>query len=502
MSDEIIDTIGAEAPAKEPSKASYQTLGTTGLNIVGGYVSDEFLRELQGSRAAYAFREIADNSPVASGIILGYQNVATHLDWRIEEDPEAEGKGTAEFEFIQSAFADLDEDWDSILSQILSKIVFGWSMHEIVYKKRDGKASIHKDGKVGWKDFPIRAQESLERWIVGEHGEIMGMVQRDPMTGRRITIPMWKSLLFRTTEMKNNPEGRSLLRSAYIPYQYVRRIQEYEAIGVERDLAGLPVAWVPDEWLSSNDPTYQAAVAKITKMVQDVRRNEREGLVLPMIYEQDLTGAMTHNKRLDFELLSSAGGRQFDTDKIIQRYNQQIGMSMLADFITLGHDGVGSFALGTAKIDLWIMVVDSLCKSVAQTFNKFAIKKLLELNGMSTEYAPRLVYGDVENVDLAVIGTFIKTISDAGLLTPDEGTERWLREKASLPPVEVEGPPPAAEQLEREAEMAEAMKEQMAMNAQAAQDGEPAGAKPAAKAPAKKDPTTTANQGAAGAQGK
>ena len=141
-----------------------------------------------------------------------------------------------------------------------------------------------------------------------------------------------------------------MLRGAYFPYQYLRRIQEYEAIGVERDLAGLPVAWVPNEWLTSSEPEVTMAVNKMTQMVKDVRRNEREGLVLPMMYEPDLTGAMSHNKALDFELLSSGGSRQFDTDKIITRYNQQVAMSLLGDFVTLGHDGVGSYALGAVKM--------------------------------------------------------------------------------------------------------------------------------------------------------
>lgn len=451
---DALENVATATPS--PKRANYGEIGTTGLKHTSGFVYDEFLRDLQGARAAKVYREISENSPIATGIILGYQNVASHLDWHIEENPEgSSAKDKAAFEFVKQAFEDMNESWDSVLSQALSEIVFGWSLHEIVYKKRDGKDSKFTDGKVGWKKFPIRGQESLYRWEITEHGDIEAMHQIDPVTGKQFTIPLTKALLFRTTELKNNPEGRSMLRGAYIPYQYLRRIQEYEAIGVERDLAGLPVAWVPNEWLTSSEPEVTMAVNKMTQMVKDVRRNEREGLVLPMMYEPDLTGAMSHNKALDFELLSSGGSRQFDTDKIITRYNQQIGMSFLADFLTLGHDGVGSLALGTAKLDLWIMVVDSLCKSIAEVFNRQAIKELLRLNGMSTENAPKLVYGDVKNVDLGVLGTFIAAIANAGLLTPDEGLETWLREQADMPPVDIQGgAPPAADKLKLEQDQA------------------------------------------------
>ncbi len=56
------------------------------------------------------------------------------------------------------------------------------------------------------------------------------------------------------------------------------------------------------------------------------------------------------HKVFDLVLLSSGGSRQFDTDKIIQRYDQRIAMSILSDFILLGSDRVGSYALGTSKM--------------------------------------------------------------------------------------------------------------------------------------------------------
>lgn len=59
-------------------------------------------------------------------------------------------------------------------------------------------------------------------------------------------IPMSKAMLFRTESVKDNPEGRSILRNAYRSWYFKRRIQEIEAIGIERDLAGLPVIHAPE----------------------------------------------------------------------------------------------------------------------------------------------------------------------------------------------------------------------------------------------------------------
>lgn len=434
----------AESPAEDPTAprprarrtaaTNFQEIGATGLKQSAGFISEEFLPELKGRRGAQFYREMADNSPIIGALVLGYQQVASHLPWQIDEPEDATARDKAATEFIRECFEDANAAWQSTLMQILSMIQYGWAMHEVVYKRR-------KDGRIGWAKFPTRSQDTLVRWEFGPHGEIMGMIQADPVTGRQIAIPMSKALLFRTSEQKNNPEGRSMLRPAVVPYQYVRRIQEYEAIGVERDLAGLPVAWVPNEWLTSEDDKVKAALNQMISMVRDVRRNEREGLVLPMIYEEDLTGSMTHNKLLDFELLSSAGGKQFDTDKIITRYNQQIAMSLLGDFVTMGHDGVGSYALGAVKMDLWVMVVDSLCKAVADEFNRNAISKLLELNGMEVDNPPILTYGQVENIDLTALNTYVTGLANAGLLTPDAGTEAWLREQGGMPPLDIDVEP-------------------------------------------------------------
>ena len=44
----------------------------------------------------------------------------------------------------------------------------------------------------------------------------------------------------------------------------------------------------------------------------------------------------------------------FDTNAIINRYNSQIAMTVLADFLTIGHEGGGSFALSSNKYSMFL----------------------------------------------------------------------------------------------------------------------------------------------------
>jgi phage gp29-like protein len=250
-------------------------------------------------------------------------------------------------------------------------------------------------------------------------------------TGATKPVPIEKALLFRTNTARGNPEGRSLIRNAYRPHFFKKRIEEIEAVGIERDLAGLPVAFMDPAYLSSAaSPAEKQVMEAVQSIVRGIKRNEMEGVIFPLAYDQ------AGNKIMDLQLLSSGGSRQFDTDKIVARYNQQIAMSVLADFLLLGHEGVGSQALGASKIDLWMMAVEALALAIAETVNNHAIPRLLKLNGMDTEECPKLVFGQVDHIDLGILGTFIKSMTDAGVITPDPTLEDFIRETASLPPAD------------------------------------------------------------------
>jgi hypothetical protein len=447
-------------------------LGSTGLRRSGGTVYEEFLTNLRGIRGAKVYREMADNDPTIGSMLFAIEKVITRLEWRVDPytDNSADGEISPDDKenaaFIDSCLHDMSDSWDSTLSQMLSMLVFGFSYHEIVYKYRKGdskdptKKSKHNDGKIGWRKMPIRAQETLFRWEIDIDGGIQAMVQTDPSTGGTYIIPIEKSLLFRTSSQKNNPEGRSILRNAYRPWYFKRRIEEIEAIGIERDLAGLPVAYLPPEYLSSTASPEQVSVLNaIKEIVTSIKRNEQEGIVMPAMYDD------AGHKMFDLQLLSSGGARQFDTDKVIQRYDQRMSMSILADFILLGSDRVGSYALGTSKMDLWSMSVDSIAKNIAEVINQYAIPRLMKLNGMDISRAPYLTYGEVSHVDLTEISDFVTKLAQAGVLMPDPKLEDYLRELAGLPPAEHDGQsfgmPPMPEQGATEPGEMESPEEEM-----------------------------------------
>jgi hypothetical protein len=143
------------------------------------------------------------------------------------------------------------------------------------------------------------------------------------------------------------------------------------------------------------------------------------------------------NKQYEVELLSAGGARrQFDTNLIIQRYEQRIAMTVMADFLTLGHDRSGSQALGITKTSLFQTALLSLLDSISDVVNTFAIPRLFKLNTFEnlTDY-PKLTHDDIEKANLDDLSKFILSCSQAGAITPagDTELENYLREVADLP---------------------------------------------------------------------
>lgn len=404
-------------------------IGRVGQRRYGGIFYEEFLSELRGRKGAEVFTEMSNNDETIGAILFAIEMLVRQASWNVEPGGST-AKDREAAEFVKSCMDDMQQTWIDTISEILSFLTYGWSFHEIVYKRRMGRtkdnrtSSKYDDGLIGWMKLPIRSQETLYQWEYDDQDNLIGMTQMPPPDFGLITIPMNKAMLFRTLSRKDNPEGRSILRTAYRSWYFKRRIQEIEGIGIERDLAGLPVITTPegmDIW-DKDDEDMNAIRAGLEAMVKNIRRDSTEGLVLPFGYT--------------FELTSTGGSRQFDTNSIIARYDTKISQTVLADFIQLGHESVGSFALSSDKTNLFSMAICAFLDIICQTFNSQGIPALIDINGDHfagvTDY-PRLTHGDIEDVDLATVATFIKDMTSIGVIIPDESLEDYVRQLGKLP---------------------------------------------------------------------
>lgn len=407
--------------------------GRIGQYRYSGMFFEEFLPELRGTRGVQTYYQMSENDDTVGAILFAIQMLMRQVDFTIEPGgPSDIDKAAAEF--VESCLYDMANTWQDTLAEILSFLTYGWSYHEICYKRRNGRkrdpdfSSKFDDGLIGWSKLPIRAQDTLFRWEYKPGTDVLlGMSQMPPPDFGVLTIPLEKALHFRTTSVKNNPEGRSILRTAYKSWYFKSRIQEIEGIGIERNLAGFPVLYTPPNmnlW-DPDDKESQEALSWARDIVTGIKQDSEMGIVLP--------GGEGGWK---LELLHGNTGKAIDTNAVIERYDKRIATTVLADFVMLGQQSVGSFALASSKTKIFALAVGTYLDVICDVFNSQGIPRLIDLNGKAfsqlTDY-PHMVHGDIEDKDLAVLGEFLQCASASGILQPDEQIEDYVRRVAGLP---------------------------------------------------------------------
>ena len=405
-------------------KRAPKPVGRPALDIAGGVIQQP-LNRLTGSQGRQLFADMG-RDPVLSGLLLAIRHAAAQVEWSWE--PAEEGGMASDVTLIESAFEGLRPAWPDVLNAVLSEVlVYGFTVYEPIYEAMDSR--------IVWSTFSPRHPSSIVEWRSDPPGSanVVAAVQRssDPETPEMV-LPLDRMLHFRTSLADANPEGRSALLAAVEPWYRKTNISELESIGIERDLAGIPVFEVPAEWMSvTATPEETTSLNMLHEIGRNLRVADNTCVVIPRML--DLS---TGEPLVTFRLLEAAGtGRRFDTSQVIVRLNTEIAMSLLGDWLILGHDKVGTQALSVSKIELWSATINAWLDRIATVVTEQGAARLLRLNGYDRP-PPVLTHTPVRSINLEVLGSFIQAMSSAGVLTPDVDTENTLRALAELPEVD------------------------------------------------------------------
>ena len=242
----------AVSPLDQPERFRLSEMGSLGLRTFSGVTQDELKAELNWPRSINTFRDMSYHSAVNAPLTL-FENSISKATWTYKPPADATEEEKEQAKIINQMMQDMEQPWSEFIRDVLSSNVFGFSVHEKVFRKRyKANGSLYDDGIIGWKKLPIRVQESISKFIFSEDGnEVIGVQQnlsaindiynRFSSRGNLINIPRSKFLLFRTGKHRGDPFGKSPLRDAYLAWRFLTALEELEATGVAKDLNGLPV---------------------------------------------------------------------------------------------------------------------------------------------------------------------------------------------------------------------------------------------------------------------
>jgi hypothetical protein len=411
-------------------------VGNSGYSGYAEAVGIERLPELRGENWYRTVREMTEQDATVGAVVFALEMSMRAVQWRaVPADDSDEARKWADF--IEGCFNDMPESWPNYVADILSFISYGYSIFETVYKQRNGwsanlsESSHFDDGLIGWRKWAFRPQSTKRTWK-SLNGDIVAWVQRVPNSGKDVEIPIERCVVFRSSGRSGQPEGVSLLKRAYRSYANKVETEKSEQIGLRRDLAGLLVMYVPGDVLAATSGKLKEAKDRYQKMIRNVHRGVQEGMALPSELIEG-TGGVNAVRAVEAKLLASPGTRQFDTNKIIDRLRTDIAMTVLADFIMVGHQETGTYSTSESKVDFFTRAIGGWLDMIEEDANEQAVSRLLEMNGVPMELWPKWKHDDPGSIDLTTLGSFLSQMETAGLIVGTKEVVKWAHDQAGAP---------------------------------------------------------------------
>lgn len=419
-------------------------IGVSGLRVTNKSIQDEANRLF---RFPYFLSTIEDmtNNPTVAAALSTYNIMIGPRKWRMEVPAGSSDALKERAKFAEQCLHDMDVPWGQTVTEILSFLTYGFSVHEIVLRRRlKRNGSKYNDGLVGIKALPIRSQKTLTAgWIYSEDGRELIAVDQDLTTLSdqtkyitktnefgKLRIPREKFLLFRCDGTKGNPEGRSILKSCYLAYKQLTLVEDQELLGLTRDLQGIPLIELPPEYMSEDaSPAQKAVYTASMKMIDGLATGSQSGIVFPVFYDEK------GNQLFKVSLLESKGTKNFDTSKIIARKQEDVLRALHVDVLKLGSgESGGSFSLASAKTSMLTLAINYRLKEIQDVLKEHLIRVLFEANGWDTEILPTPVCDDFDNVDIDELSKYLQRCKATGLMEVDRDLLNLVRTSIGLKP--------------------------------------------------------------------
>ena len=301
------------------------------------------------------------------------------------------------------------QTWQSHTNDCLDELDFGFSVGEIILEKRP-------DGRMWLKNIDPRGQETLDRWGWGEGEQkdtATSFIQRDPNGTGVYDIPLSKCVHVTFRGRKGNPQGKSLLRSIFRPWRMCKDLENLEAIGVERDVGGMPVANYPEGDLTTEDET------AVKDALKSLRQDDAMYLLLPFGMKVEPYGG---------------GSKQYNVAEIIERKQKEVLGRLFAQFLKLGMDNVGTQALVKGSQDFFMLALGSVQDSIMEAENQQLVPYLFSFNSFPgmTEL-PVIKWDAPGRVDVTALINALAAAVGAKLFTPTDVDEDRARELLDWP---------------------------------------------------------------------
>ena len=305
--------------------------------------------------------------------------------------------------------------WRQHLREALKCLQYGHSVFETVYDIQGQRAVLKK--------LAPRPQSTISYFNVDRDGGLVSVQQWPPGTfaapgmlmmgicGMSQPIPVDRLAVY-THEMDPGVwTGNSLLRPAFKHWKLKDELMRIEAGAIRRYGIGVMTIWGNDA-----DSEDEERMDVLLDIASNYSGGESAGLALT---------------KDELAAILSPSGTPLDPRRAIEYHDHQMALVALAHFLNLEGKG-GSYALASVQSDVFVQAVQTFAEDIRDTTQAHVVEDIIDWNWGPDEPAPLLVFDEIGSRQDATAAA-LQMLVNAGLLTPDERLEAFLRSASGLP---------------------------------------------------------------------
>ena len=411
-------------------------IGTIGLNSIKAFTNFMQPYETRFPESIRTYKEMGEDPDVATALDATYIFVdRAFFDFEIKYNVKS-AKSRKAAKFVDFALRNMNAPLRQYVRSLLTYKQFGFAFAEKVFELDDDPKSPYF-GYYRITKLAFRPQDTIDLsqpFTYSADGRSILTVNQN-ITGSMVTpgtnvnllgrkeIPMDKVIYVGSNITENNPLGVSPLLAVYRSWREKSLIQEFEVVGVSKDLGGMPVLMVPSDILNRASLNPMGDEAQSLRVLQaniaNLHAGEQSYMVLPSdVYE----GTVMRQYDLVFQGVAGTG-KQFDTQALIKQRKLDIYNRFGAGVLIMGDGDGGSYSLSDNKQTLLSHFIERDVDIITEALNTQLIPQMLRLNGifLSEEDMPKFVSDDIGDPNIETNAKAIQQLVAAGAiaLTPE-----------------------------------------------------------------------------------
>lgn len=387
--------------------------------------------DLSVNKAFYTYRDMKLDG-IISGSMSFIKAVLSKGNYQIAYHVDSNQQEKALIDALNLSLETM-EDYDKkrLISNWLQMLDYGCSLNEVVCERVGGKfvfktispihlTSVEKFEMDGGRLKRLKLSSPDNDGLLVNVGTEQKNINGD------------KVLFFRVEPDSDFPLGKSLLYGAYTAWKAKKILQEYEAIGVAKNLSGVLDIKVPSEYINKfyAEPNSEEAIYVANLLTQAEMLHAGKGSYILSASDTQQNGV----RMFEITTVGGNGGnaQNYNVGQAIARYNQEIQLSLQTMVLSMGAEGGGSFALSDNSTYLMTLFIENIQRVISQEFKK-AVRIAYELNGLPLDRVPSLEFEPVQPLDWTEFTEGWSRLVTAGAVTADKGLETFIREAGDAP---------------------------------------------------------------------